>query len=57
MNDNKLNKKIVIEKPIYIEKKKSNHTFLKLFIIFLICALIAFAILEKLNYIDYLSFI
>ncbi len=51
MNE-KFNKKLVIEKPIYVEKKK--HPGLVIFIIILIL-LIAFLALEYLGYIDYLE--
>ena len=57
MDENtKLNKKLVIEKPVAIEKKKGSIFPLILFI-FILCASIVFIILEKLNYIDYLNFL
>jgi len=56
MNDNKLNKKLVVEQPTPNYKKSSSVISLLIFLL-LICALIVFVILEKLNYIDYLNFI
>ncbi len=56
MEDNKLNKKLVIERALPKQKKKGSIIPVLLFI-FILCALIAFIILEKLNYINYLDFI
>ena len=55
-SNNKLNKKLIIEKPL-LEKKKSSGVLPIVLIIFLVCAAVAYLILEKLNYIDYLDFI
>lgn len=55
-NNNKLNKKLVIEKPLP-DKKKGSSALPMILILFLICAIIVFLILEKMNYIDYLDFI
>lgn len=52
----KLNKKLIVEKPLPKQKKKGNVLPLVLFI-FILCALVSFVILEKLKYIDYLDFI
>ena len=54
--NNKLNKKLIIEKPLPKQKKKGSILPLLIFI-FLLCGMVAFIILEKLNYINYLDFI
>ena len=53
--DNKLNKKLIIEKPLKEDDKKKSPILILLIIIIFI--LIVFIILEKLNYINYLDFI
>ncbi len=55
-DNNRLNKKLVIEKPLP-DEKKSGNILPMLLVIFLVCGSIVFLILEKLNYIDYLDFI
>ena len=55
MDNNKLNKKLVIEKALPKQKKKGSVLPIIL-LIFLACSIIAFLILEKLNYFDYLDF-
>ena len=58
MDENtKLNKKLVIEKPVAIKKKNGSSIFPLIIFIFILCAGIVFVILEKLNYIDYLNFL
>ena len=52
----KLNKKLIIEKLLPIKKKKGSVLPLIIFI-FIICGVVAFVILEKLKYIDYVDFI
>ena len=56
MNDNKLNRKLVIESALPKEKKKGNGFFTFILVILLL-ALIAFVVLEYLGYINYLDFI
>ena len=57
MHENsKLNRKLIIEKPLPKQKKKGSILPLLIFI-FLLCGTVAFIILEKLNYINYLDFI
>ena len=52
----KLNKKLIIEKPLPKQKKKGSIWPLLLFIL-LVCVLVSFVILEKLKYIDYVDFL
>ena len=54
--NNKLNKKLVIEKPLPTKKSNSGILLLLMFLL-IIGVAIAFIILEKMNYIDYLDFI
>lgn len=54
--NNKLNRKLIIEKPLPKQKKKGSILPLLLFI-FLLCGIVTFIILEKLNYFNYLDFI
>ena len=57
MKNDKLNKKLVIERAIPKEKKTGGNIFFSLFIILLICTIVAFLILEYLGYFNYLDFI
>ena len=54
--NNKLNKKLIIERPLPKQKKKGSIGPLLLIILF-VCIAVVFIILEKLNYINYLDFI
>ena len=56
MNDNKLNKKLIIEKATIKDKKKGIN-FSILLLILLIGVLLTFIILEYLGYINYLEII
>ena len=57
MNNDKLNKKLVVEKAPVIKKEKKKHNVGEIIITFLLIALVIYVLLEKLNVIDYLDFI
>ncbi len=56
MKEEKLKRRLVVEKALPDPKKKGSALPAILFI-FLLCAAIVFVILEKLNYIDYVDFL